>query len=54
MIHSLQKRWVFTWYAYGEGKKLPSKLTLIKFFDYTCDYVCFQKEKGSKANKLHW
>lgn len=35
-------------------KKLLNKLTLIKFFNYTCDYVCFQKEKGSAANKLHW
>lgn len=29
-------------------------MILIKFFNYTCDYVCFQKERGSAANKLHW
>ena len=40
-MNTNSKHWFFTWYAYDQEKKLPNKLTLIKFFNYTCDYVCF-------------
>ena len=53
-MNTNSKHWFFTWYSYEDGVKLPTKSSLIKFFKYTCDHVCFQKERGKIAKKLHW
>jgi len=45
--------WFFTCETNKLQKKLPSHLTLIEFFNYNCDEVIFQLEKGEKAHKNH-
>lgn len=53
-MNTNSRHWFFTWYSYQDEVKLPTKSSLIKFFNYTCDHVCFQKERGKIAKKLHW
>ena len=53
MIHSLQKRWVFTWNADDEDN-LPSPNLLQEKLNYIASEAVFQLEVGSNNGRRHY
>lgn len=53
MIHSLQKRWVFTWNA-DDQDKLPSPDLIQKKLNNIASEAVFQLEVGSNNGRRHY
>ena len=53
MIHSLQKRWVFTWNA-DDKDNLPSPNLLQEKLNYIASEAVFQLEVGSNNGRRHY
>ena len=53
MIHSLQKRWVFTWNA-CENNKLPSSDALQAKLNLIAAEAVFQLERGETTGRKHY
>ena len=53
MIHSLQKRWVFTWNA-NEDDRLPSASSVQDLLNKIASEAVFQLEVGETTNRKHY
>ena len=53
MIHSLQKRWIFTWHA-DKKDKLPPALKIQEKLNQIAAEAVFQLEVGETTGREHY